>query len=120
MGCGQFCCFPSPGYIIGRGPPGGPAAYGASGVGYGHGSRSVPIPVPASSQVLVASHQVAMVSSQMPAAIPITTVPSTNVYVPSYGQASVMNPPYAASIVQPVAGNIVAPVQPYGISSIAP
>ena len=63
-----------------------------------------------------------MVSSQLPPPppLPITTVPSTNVYVPTYGQSSVMNAPYAASIVQPVAGNIVAPVQPYGVSSIAP
>lgn len=119
MGGGQYCCFPSPGYVIGRGPPSGPAVFGAaSGVGYGYGSRSVPIPVPGTSQVLVASHlpppiPVPVMSNQ----IPITSVPSTNVYVPTYGQASVVDSPYVPHVVQPVAASIVAPVQPYGINS---
>ena len=120
MGSGQFCCFPSPGYVIGGGPPSGPPA-GAAAPGAGYGSRSVPVPVPATSQIMVASN---MPPTMVPAAlssnqIPITTVPSTNVYVPTYGQASVINAPYAAEMGQPGTGNIVAPVQPYGISSIA-
>lgn len=115
----QNCCFGSPGYVIGRGPPGGPGFGTTSGVGYGYGSRSVPIPVPATSQVMVASYMppAATISPIAASQIPITTVPSTSVYVPTYGQNSVINPPYVPNVVQPVAGNIVAPVQPYGISS---
>ena len=114
MGCSELCCFPSTGYIIGRGSPHGPITEGA-----GYGSRSVPVPVgvPATSQVFMVNNSVAMVSSQLPPPpIPISNVPSTNVYVPSYGQNSIMNAPYQASVVDPV---VVAPVQPYGISSIA-
>lgn len=90
---GQYCCFPSPGYIVGRRSAAGPGA--ASGVGYGYGSRSVPIPVGAKSQVMVASNMgpTATISPVISSQIPITNVPSTNVYVPTYGQNSVMNVP---------------------------
>lgn len=119
MGCGQYCCFPSPGYVIGRGIPQGPAAYGlGSGVGYGYGSGAVPIPVTATSQVMIASHlpPTASLSPISIAPPPITTLPARNAFMPTYGQNSVMNVP---SVVQPMAGNIVAPVQPYGLSSAA-
>lgn len=49
---------------------------------------------------------------------PIATVPQTNVYVPTYGQTSVINSPYVPGVVQPITGSIVAPVQPYGPTSI--
>ena len=121
MGCGQFCCFPSPGYVIGRGIPAGPADYGAmAGAGYGVGSRAVPVPVTATSQVMVASYMPPAASVVGVNQLPITTVPSRNVYVPSYGQSSVINAPYVPSVVQPISGNIVAPVQPYGVSSVRP
>ena len=90
----------------------------ASGIGYGYGSRSVPVPIPASSQVMVASGAPYMSRPMISSQMPITTIPSTNVYVPTYGQASVINAPYAPSVVQPMAANIVAPVQPYGINPV--
>ena len=113
---GQLCCYSSPGYVVGGGPPTGPGGFGAaSGIGYGYGSRSVPIPV--TSQVMVASQMpTPIVSSQFP----ITTVPQTNMYVPTYGQTSVINSPYVPNVIQPATGNIVAPMQPYGTTSIMP
>lgn len=114
MGCGQFCCFPSPGYVIGRGPPGGPAAFGsASGIGYGYGSRSVPVPVPytATSQMMVASYAQPPI---IPTTVPITTLPATNIAVPTYGQTSIYNAPFAGSV-QPLNGTVVSPIQPYGV-----
>ena len=114
MGCGQFCCFPSPGYVIGRGPPGGPAVFGAaSGVGYGYGSRSVPVPVPytATSQMMVASYAPQPIA---PSPVPFGALPATNIGIPTYGQTSIYNAPFAGPV-QPLSGTVVSPIQPYGI-----